>query len=814
VHRYVLLPLLVFNPLCASGGDNPRTVNAVRVTIPPRIDGVLDDDVWTSAEPASDFIQRDPEEGKPGSERTEIRVLYDDEALYFGCMFYDAEPQKIVARLTRRDNEIESDRASIRIDSYHDHQTAFEFTFNAAGVKVDILQFDDAQKEDESWDPVWDVQTRIMENGWSAEVRIPFRTLRYRRTGLDEEQVWGINFLRYISRKQEEQRWAFTPKRETGSISRFGHLTGLRALTEPRQIEVLPFLVAKQRYEPPGAVRQQQRSFLGNAGLDLRYGITTNMILDLTINPDFGQVEADPAVLNLSTIETFYPEKRPFFIEGTQIIRFTTFGGDAGPGMFYSRRIGRGLSEREVNVPPRGRIESLPQTVTILGAGKLTGKTAGGLSLGLLQAVTKEERAEVLDSAGNRFEQTVEPLAHYNVVRLKHDVLDGSNVGMIVTSTEKRSRAPAFSSGFDWLLKFEKNTYQLDGFIALSHTTDQRRERATGSAGKVAFSKIAGEHWLWSISGDFTSKRYNINDIGFFFRPNDYGTTVVLGYKEDVPTRLLRNYILSLSLNERRNFDGAKLSLVGADFVARGARLESRFLFTNYWSMNASMNYNIGGFDDRETRGYGLFKVPPSGATALYVFSDKRHGVVGKAGVRYGWNERAFRRQAVETGVTVKPVPWMEYEIAAEYLQDRNLEAWVANIDTLGASIFGDRSTEQYNLTVRGTVTFTRELTLQLYSQVFLAKGHYDNFRRRLTPSESVPFPYGGSHDFNRQFLNTNIVLRWEYLPGSTMFLVWSHSRNGEHEQYSTSFGKDFGDTFRIAPYNIFLLKVTYYWNM
>jgi hypothetical protein len=409
------------------GGDSPRAIHAVRIPMPPHVDGMLDEEAWKFAEPTSDFTQRDPEEGKPGSERTEIRVLYDDEALYFGCMFYDSEPEKIVARLTRRDNEIESDRASIRIDSYHDHQTAFEFTFNAAGVKVDILQYDDAQKEDDSWDPVWDVQTKVVDNGWSAEVKIPFRILRYRLSA-NGEQEWGINFLRYISRKQEEQRWAFTPKRQTGFISRFGHLRGLLNLPVPRQLEVLPFIVAKQRYEPQTDLRQRRQSFLGDAGLDLRYGITPNVTLDLTINPDFGQVEADPAVLNLSTLETFYPEKRPFFIEGTQIIRFTTFGGDFGPGMFYSRRIGRGISEHEVGVPPGGRIETLPQTATILGAGKLSGKTGGGFAFGVLQAVTNEEKAFVVDGVGNTSEQVVEPLAHYSIVRLKQDVLDGSGI--------------------------------------------------------------------------------------------------------------------------------------------------------------------------------------------------------------------------------------------------------------------------------------------------------------------------------------------------------------------------------------------------
>lgn len=797
-------------------GDNPRSVRAVQISTPLHIDGILNEEAWKLAEPATGFIQRDPEEGKPASERSEIRVLYDDEALYFGCIFFDSQPENIVARLTRRDDEIESDRASIRIDSYHDHQTGYEFTFNAAGVKVDILQYEDANKEDESWDPVWEVQTNITSQGWSAEVKIPFRILRYRSNSADStDNVWGINFLRYISRKQESERWAFTPKSQSGFISRYGHLVGLRHLPEPRQIDALPFIIGKQNYQPVSNVLQKKREFFGNAGLDLKYGISSNFTIDATVNPDFGQVEADLAVLNLSTFETFYPEKRPFFIEGTQIIRFTTFGGEFGPGMFYSRRIGRALSPDEVSVPAGGRIEDMPQTTTILGAAKFTGKTSGGFSIGVLQAVTQEEQAVVVDSSGIKSEQVLEPLAHYTIVRLKHDVLDNSSVGMILTSVEKRSLYPAFTNGYDWNLKFAKNTYQLDGFLAFSRTTNLDNERITGSAGKVEYSKIAGEHWLWTVSGDFTSKRYNINDVGFFFRPNDFGGSVIINYKEDTPAEVVRNYIVGLSLFERRNFDGAKLTFIGAVPV-RGARLNTSILFTNYWRVNASMGYDIGGFDDRETRGNGLYEKPKSGATAVYVFTDNRQDVVAKAGVRYGWDTKTFRQAALELGVDLKPLSWMEYVIETEYVQLRNLEAWADNVSIGGTteSIFGDRSTDQYNLTLRSTITFTRDLTLQVYGQVFLAKRHYENFRRLVGTSDFMRFTYTGNPDFNRQSLNTNIVLRWEYLPGSTMFLVWSQARRGNSGDYFTSFGRDFSDTFQVSPFNVILLKLTYFWSL
>jgi hypothetical protein len=768
------------------------------------VDGFLDDEVWKLAEPTDGFIQREPQEGAPASEPSEVRVLYDDKALYFGCMYFDSEPDKIISRLTRRDDEIESDRASIRIDAYHDHQTCYEFTFNPAGVKVDILQYDDANSEDESWDAVWELETRLLSNGWSAELRIPFRILRYGAESVDSNgSEWGINFLRYISRKKESDRWAFTPKSESGFISRFGHLRGLRELPNPRQFEVLPFVGGKGRFDPERPSQDRVHKFLGDAGLDLRYSLFNNFTFDATINPDFGQVEADPAVLNLTTFETFYPEKRPFFIEGTQILRFTTFGGDFGPGMFYSRRIGRAISSDEVNVPANGKIIELPQATTILGAGKINGKTKGGLSVGILQAFTQEEKATVIDSRGVRSDQVLEPFAHYNVIRLKQDVLGNSNVGMILTSVERERRIPAITNGFDWNLKLGGNTYSVAGFFAHTHTSDALRDRIHGSAGRMNLSRIAAEHWLWSLDGRYASKRYNINDVGFFFRPDGYTETGTLTYKEDVPAAVVRDYSLTFKLTEFRNLAGVSLQ--------RELRLDTRVLFINYWQMTTSFANDFGLYDDRETRGNGLYARPSSYTVNVSIATDGRQDVNGSLRGHAAWDDKRKFVWGPTVGIQVKPVSWMEYQLDASYNRVRNQEAWVANLPASGQSMFADRSTSELNLSLRGTITFTRDLTLQLYSQVFLAKGHYENYRVLVGTSDFIGvIAPSNAYDFNTQSLNSNVVLRWEYLPGSTMFLVWSQARNGQAPDYFTSVGNDLGETFKIPPSNVVLLKVSY----
>jgi hypothetical protein len=807
--RYTaLLVLLLLVPIVSRSGSNLRRVTAQRTPQPPVIDGILAEKEWQHATPATDFVQRDPLEGQPATERTEIRVLYDDEALYFGCMFYDSRPEGIVARLTRRDDEIESDRGSIRLDCFHDHQTSYEFTFNAAGVKIDILQYDDAEKEDESWDPIWDLKTSITPQGWVAEVKIPFGSLRY-KTGTDgsQEQEWGINFYRWILRKQEFDRWAFTAKSQNGEVSRYGHLDGLRGLPPPRRAELLPFVLSSQSWQPATTSRDAFQELNLNAGLDMRFGINNNLTLDAAVNPDFGQVEADPAVLNLSTYETFYPEKRPFFIEGTQILKFSTFDqSDGGPGLFYSRRIGRAIASSEVVIPAGGKIVELPDVVRILGAAKVTGKTNAGLSVGVLEAMTAKESAIVTDSSGVRSEQLIAPFSSYGMVRLKQDILDGSNVGMVATAVVRDGRMPAFTAGGDWNVRFDERVYSFDGFLAGSSTPGTGDAIATGSAGRARLAKVAAVHWLWSLSGDFTSPHYDINDLGYFRRPNDFGAIAALRYKEDVPSGILYNYAIEGQAHERWNFDGAN--------IIREVSLSGESTFMNWWEVYGFGSADVGDYDDRETRGNGLYLKPHRYTAGLAVQSDERGTLMAELGTDLAWDSKNGKGFELELGLGIRPVSWSSWNIAIKYAEVRDLEAWVENIEgpTSTLSIFADRSTREFDVTVRGTITFTPELTLQLYAQPFVGKGHYDGFRQLVGVGDFIPFPYMGNPDFNEQSFRSNVVLRWEYLPGSTLFLVWSQTRGNETSNYFSTVGEDLTAAFRTAPANVILLKISYWW--
>jgi hypothetical protein len=803
--RYAtLLLLLVILPVTLSAGGTEKRARAAHTNLPPIIDGRLGDAVWAAAEPVTDFLQSEPLEGMPPTQPTAIRILYDDDALYIGCMMFDSAPERIGRRLARRDEEIDADWISVRIDSYHDHQTAYEFTVSAAGVKIDILQYNDGREEDVSWDVVWEAETAVTDSGWSAEMRIPFSVLRFPPA---DKQEWGIQFIRAIERSRERQMWALILKRESGVVSKFGHLEGIEGISPRISIEVLPYVVGNSRSLASPVGLQKSPEYSMSAGLDLKFKPSSEWTIDATINPDFGQVEADPAVLNLSTFETFYPERRPFFVEGSQILRFTTFGSGFGPGLYYSRRIGRALS---VDVPDAGYVLEDPRFSTILGAAKISGKMANGVSVGILEAVTREEHAVVVDSLGNQTEVPVEPLSNYALVRLRKDVMGNSNVGMIVTAVSRRRVLPAVTGGLDWNLKFSGNDYRIDGFLAGSRTTSDDIVRKDGAAGKLGLYKEGGVHWRGSLTGDFTSKKFDINDMGFFRRPNDYGVVVDVLYRDDLVTSWRHYWDVEARHHRRWNFDRAEIN--------NSYDLGGFLRFSNYWELNADVSFDAGKYDDRETRGNGLYRKPQERRFQIGVESDPRQVVVGDANIQIGNDTRHSRSVSTGLELLVKASTNITLNFEIDRQQVDRRFAWVTNVDdparpTSVASIFAERSTVEWDFTTRGSFVFARDLTLELYLQWFFAKGRYENAQRMLAEDTFVPDPYV-EPDFNEVSLNSNVVVRWEYLPGSTMYLVWSHGRQGVDGTFDNTFRDNLRYTSRLPAENVFLFKISYWFSI
>ena len=798
------IPLLVVIVLACAvsflhGGSNSKSMTATRISVSPKIDGHGDDDAWSKATVYGGFLQREPMEGMEATEKSEVKVVYDNEAIYFFLMMYDSEPEKIVRRLARRDNLVESDYISIRIDSYHDHQTCAEFTINASGTKVDYLQYDDATREDGSWDPVWDVQTRVVANGWCAEVKIPFSTLRY---DVDNSS-WGINVLRRISRKNEYDYWAFIPRSANGFISLFGHLDGLEHLPSPAHAEILPYVVASRQFQPQTSSRVQQNEFRPNAGFDGKYGLKSNFTVDLTVNPDFGQVEADPEVLNLTTIETFYPEKRPFFIEGTQILRFTTFGDDFGPGLFYSRRIGSALT---IEPPPGSVITDEPRATAILGAAKITGKTTTGLSVGVLEAMTQKETVTFRDSVGNSNTSTAQPFTNYSLVRMKQDLWSNSNVGMIATSVARKEGLPANTGGIDWNLKFANSMYAVSGFFAHSHTYDQiTLAEKEGSAGKLRIGKDGGAPWLWVVSGDFTSKRYDIDDIGFFRSPNDLGIIGDLEYIDYIPGDVFRTYYIGYNHHLRWNFDGAA--------IIREGHARALFQLLNYYLLKFDFGFDSPAYDDKESRGYGLYRTPQKYFSRIGFETDQRGMIVASFDENYVYDIAGQRTSNTQAAMTIHPTTALELQVKLGYIHTRNLEGYV-NLAS-PQNIFGHRDLDQTDFTLRGSFVFTHNLTLEIYNQLFFAKRQYYSFSYLDSSSNLRATSYSGATAINQTAVHTNVVLRWEYLPGSTMYLVWTHGRNfNEAGGFGRSYGDELDKTFTSAPDNVFMLKISYWYSL
>ncbi|MFC1660853.1 DUF5916 domain-containing protein [Gemmatimonadota bacterium] len=828
------------------------------------IDGLLDEEVWRGAPVATDFIQLEPEEGDPATERTEVRVLYGEVALFVSFRAFDSSPDSIAAQLTRRDQDSYSDRVHVLIDSYFDRRTAFHFSVNPVGAKVDIYRFDDTE-EDSSWDAVWEVGTTIDREGWTAEFRIPYSQLRF---GNHEDQTWGINFAREIARKNETATWAPIRQSDAAIVSKFGQLRGLRDLGSPKRLELRPFSLAKVT-RGPGEVENpfyQKTGFFSSAGLDLKYGLTNDLTLDVTVNPDFGQVEADPAQVNLTAFESFFPEQRPFFIEGAAIYNFSigVGGGDLGSeSLFYSRRIGR---------PPQGWVDpqsgysDVPDASTIMGAWKLSGKTRGGWSIGLLHAVTAEEAAEVSAGGGPRFQSPVEPLSNYGVARIQKDFRAGkSAVGFIGTAANRDKgvaddlllRSGAFAGGIDFRHRFAEDRYSITGYLLGSrvtgsedaiyltqrspsryfqrpdagHTTlDPARTSLSGWAGNLHFGKIGGGFWNWGTLLAAKSPGFEPNDLGFQREADLLLHVGYFGYNHYTPSDRLRQWNISNSVWHGYTFGGER--------VATGFNTNGSVTLNSYWGARIGINHDFEVFSDGTLRGGPLIRRGPRTSGWLGFFSDQRKPVL------VDWNNnwsvvRESDSWSLNTSLNVRWRPSGRANLSLGPFFDRTTNdlQWVERVSLDGEHfVFGRIQQKTAGLTGRVDFTFTPELTLQVYAQPFVSAGQYSDFKQVAEPRAKTyrdrfhrldfrtendrhwsDLDENGAEesfrnpDFNLQQFRSNVVLRWEYRPGSLLYLVWSQGRDRSTQDGRFDFEENLSNLFKQDAENVFMLKVSYW---
>ncbi len=832
----------------------------------PVIDGLLSDDAWVSAPLATDFTQMEPSEGAAPTERTNARVLYGADALFVAFRAYDSSPDSIAGQLTRRDTESYSDRVHLIVDSYFDRRTAFHFAVNPVGVKMDVYRFDDTQ-EDASWDAVWDVATHIDSEGWTAEFRIPYSQLRY---GNHDNQTWGINFAREIARRHETVTWAPIRQSDAAIVSKSGELQGLRGLGTPVRMELRPFTLARLTQAPGNEADPFYRSndFFSSGGLDLKYGVTNDLTLDVTVNPDFGQVEADPAQVNLSAFETYYPERRPFFIEGAAIYNFGigVGGGDLGSeSLFYSRRIGR---------PPQGWADTqggfadTPDVTTILGAWKLSGKTRGGWSVGLLHAITAEESAQVETGEGSRLEDPVEPLANYGVARLQRDFRDGRSALGFIGTTANRSkgvaddlflRTAAYTGGLDFRHRFgSEDRFQTSGYLLGSHVRGSHEAIAltqlspsryyqrpdaghvsfdagltslTGWAAKFDLAKVGGGFWNYGLISTAKSPGFEPNDLGYQREADLFLQVFHGGYNHYTPTEKLRRWNLNFSTWGGWNFGGER--------VANGFNLNGHVTLLNYWGAHAMLNHDFEAFSDGTLRGGPLVRRGARSSGGVGFYSDSRKSVQGN--LNNNWSrspESDSWSFTTSANVRWRPSGRTSMNLGPFVSRSVNDLQWVQRLNPADGEhyLFGRIDQRTVGMTGRFDFTFKPDLTLQVYAQPFVSAGAYQDFKevaqpraRRyrdryalLSPREvadgyQVDLDGDGTPetfrnpDFNVQHFRSTMVLRWEYRPGSLLYLVWSQGRDYSNGEGRLNVEENFRDLFGQAAANVFMLKLSYW---
>ena len=751
--------------------EDAPSVTAVRRNGTVNIDGKLDEAAWQAATAFTQFKQLDPHEGQPVSERTEARILLDDDAIYVGMRLFDSEPSKIQRQLARRDDPIDGDLVEVTFDSYHDHRSAFIFRLSAAGARRDAT-VNAFGNQDNSWDAVWEGATSIDSLGWTAEFRIPLTQLRYNRNV--REQIWGLQLSRKIARKAELAYFAFTPKSQQQGINRYGHLLGLGNLRSARKIELVPYVLAKNKYPTAekGNPFQKKNKIEPGAGLDLKYGLTSNMTLDATFNPDFGQVEVDPAVVNLSAYETFFPERRPFFVEGSSIFSFGDMrsqNNSNGYTFFYTRRIGHapGRSIDGSNIA----YSDSPVETTIDGAAKLTGRTSKGWSVGVLDAVTANEEAKIRDVSGADSRLTVEPRTNYFTGRLKKDLREGNTTIGVAMSAVNRDlqndpaleqifRSSAYVGGIDWQHAWQNQTWAFDGDIAFTTNRgskesiaamqlsparyfqrpdkenfkfDPNKTSLNGYVGELTFAKLAGEHWTGTVTYQEYNPGFDVNEAGFLGSTDMRSIAPLVAYSENKPSKHIRSWATYLFWNPTWDFDG------DPTFMGVGSITAAEL--PNFWQYQVRLDWRPRAYDQFLTRGGPVAHLSEGGSGNFQLSSDRRKRYTYGLNTSYSYNRAGGIGFNLQPTFTLRPSSALRVSLAPTWNRTHAMAQYVARIaDPLATSTYGNRyvfatlAQKQLAMVTRVDWTFTPKLSLQLFAQPLIAAGDFKDYKEYAAP--------------------------------------------------------------------------------
>ncbi|MCX6223934.1 MAG: DUF5916 domain-containing protein, partial [Bacteroidia bacterium] len=806
---------------------------------PPVIDGRLDETFWQTTEKGGQFVQFQPYEGRQPSQLTEFAITYDDNNLYVAYWCYDTSPDSISRRLTRRD-EIDGDMVGIDIDSYYDKRTSFGFFVNAAGVKLDQVTSNNGMAEDKSWDPNWYVATAITAQGWTAEMRIPLSQLRFSDK---ENRIWGIEVVRQIFRKDEMSMWQPIPRNAPGSVYMYGELTGISDIKPRRQIDLTPYAVASgEKFEKEeGNPYATGKDFKYSAGLDAKIGVTNNLTVDLSVNPDFGQVEADPSQVNLTAFETFFAEKRPFFVEGRNILSMPLMLGDgdlANENLFYTRRVGR-KPQRYPSLSD-GEYAKVPEFSRILGAAKISGRTENGWSIGLLESVAAEEKAEI-DLSGEKRYETVEPLTNYLIGTVRKDMNEGNTVisGMITSTNRKLDETTlddlhsgAYTAGLDFTQYFKDKAYMLMAKTYFSQVNgspeaitqtqlssaryyqrpdvthihlDTTRTSLFGNGGTLFFGKLGNSplQWGWFLS--WKTPGVELNDVGYMRSADNIMPIFWAGYRFTKPFGIFRS--ISMNTDQWTTFDfGLNYQGYGGDFSVNAS-------LTNLWICGAGLTWNTPSIETSLLRGGPAFKTPGRIQPFVSIGTDERKKLSLKiAGYGYRASEGDGSMKGMELSLNYKPINALSVSLSPSFTSSYSNLQYIEQTAYGSADryVFGSINQKVLGMSLRINLTLTPTLTIQYWGQPFMASGLFSDLKyvtdpmaaqysdrfHVYTPEQLICHQAEGYcdvdenldkvidytvgyPDFNVKEFKSNLVVRWEYRPGSAIFLVWSQGRSG-----------------------------------
>jgi hypothetical protein len=834
-----------------------------------RVDGQLDEAVWAQAPVAEGFVQRRPNPGTPSNLRTEVRVLFGEGVLYVAARMFDA-PDSIAAQMARRDaTGTYSDWFTVMLDSDLDRRSAFTFSVSPRGVRRDGITTE-AGRTELTWDAVWEARTVVDSLGWTAELAIPLSQVRFS----PGQTTWGVNFAREVARRDELSYWAALLPNQPGFVSRFGSLEGVSGVGSAARLELEPYTVSRVT-RAPGDGRDpfySSNDVFASGGLDLRYRLTSNLTLTGTINPDFGQVEADPAVVNLSAFETFLAERRPFFVQGSDIFDFRIGSEFDTEMLFYSRRIGRVPLG---SVPQGASFVDQPDLTTILGAAKVSGKTSGGWSVGFLDVVTAPEYARYSMAGGTRDRARVEPTTHYGVARVSKDFRSGrSAVGTLFTTTNRLleagdsldfMRSDAFVGGVDGRHRFGGNAFEVTSWMVGSHVRGSARAIAAtqlnasryfqrpdadhveldpgrtslgGYASDLQVAKIAG-NWTWRLRGSTRSPGFEINDLGYQRQTDRISEAGELRYARYKPAGAFRAWSVTGNQTVEWTFGGER--------VQQLASVNSAFQLRNFWGGFAMLQRGSAVLNVANLRGGPAMYVPGYTGGVLMLNTDLRKPVSGNLTTNvYRTDGDGGHIVSLSPSLSVRPSPRWNLSVGpslnwtaerAQYVDQRSVGGrtryFVGRLDQTTASV-----------TARLNYTFSPALSFQFYAQPFVSAGSYDRFqvvddshapafgdrfaaldggavvRDDATGRYRVDLNADGVVDttirdaaFNLKQLRSNAVLRWEYRPGSTLFLVWNQGRSEFRPDGSFDLDRDLNRLFGSDGSNTLLVKLSYWFN-